>query len=742
MDRIAPTSHHLALRTPGGHELIPAAATNHLDRPRPPLRPLKAIRRKFWPALAFATLLVIASSIVVVRLPDEYTASAEIKITPPQYNPVVAAMFGADARLREANVNSTYIPSLLAGLRGKAIAAKIAEDPAFSASVSEIYAELGTNLVSRQVQNTNVVLLSLDGRNPARIAKLLNAVVKVIQERAREEIDEQNQEAQRHAKKGVETLSNELKGIDELIRTEIAETHNIGPNGQSLIAQQYLDTKALLIQEINNLNQTKYHVLLLQNHIGSEGAGSALDSRMGQLAVLKKKYRSMLSNYLKISRDQSDPAVQHSADRLSEVLEEMDQLRKLKQSEPRAADIMLQNSEQKVADLDARCRELLVELQKSMPAYQKYQTLVHNYEDATKRLSSFKIQNANFELLAQTQKEPIVLLSQAIEPTAPTRPKRPLLIAIATLVSCLLGIGLAMLLESFDHRVKAPEQVTVEMGLPLLGVIPRARRVSELVRGGHIWTAAAPQSVEADAYRNVRAGLLGIEHAQAPAVIILVTSAKAGEGKSTTALNLAATCARAGERTLLVDCDLRRPSLREVFADAETPQTGVIDVVKGLLPWQRTVVRSEIPNLDFLPTGDTSEAPIEVLGTLEMRQLFRALAMHYDRVIIDGPAILGMADCRMLGMYCDTSILVVRAGAHDPGPLARAKTVLEQSRINIAGAVFNGLSEDLGGWSSVSGLRGYSYGYGYVRPAPGRPALEAATSPADRDEQLVDLNAG
>jgi capsular exopolysaccharide synthesis family protein len=226
-----------------------------------------------------------------------------------------------------------------------------------------------------------------------------------------------------------------------------------------------------------------------------------------------------------------------------------------------------------------------------------------------------------------------------------------------------------------------------------------------------LWTHATPDSIEADAYRTIRASLLGIADKRGPIVTLLVTSAKAGEGKSTTALNLAATCARAGERTLLLDVDLRRPSLRDVFIDddPETEVHGLVDVLRGELPWQRTVRHTELPNLDFIPTGDTRSIPIEILGTLELRQLLLALSHHYDRVILDGPAVLGLADCRVLGRIVDSSLLVVRSGSMQLITLHRAKVMLEQSQVAIAGVVFNGLSEDINNWSS--------YGYETVSAA-------------------------
>jgi polysaccharide biosynthesis transport protein len=296
-------------------------------------------------------------------------------------------------------------------------------------------------------------------------------------------------------------------------------------------------------------------------------------------------------------------------------------------------------------------------------------------------------------------------------------------------VGVLLGLGVVSVLEYVDHSVKVHEQLSAGLTLPLFGVIPQIRRTARVHRGGHLWTAGAPDSLEADAYRNLRASLVGAAGARGPIGTLLITSAKPGEGKSTTSLNLAAACARAGERTLLMDVDLRRPSLADVFGEGGHP-FGLVEVLRGILPWQRALVPTDIPNLDFLPTGDTFDVPIEILGTLELRQLLAALSRHYDRVILDGPAVLGMADCRMLGRIVDSALMVVRCGAHDMRPLQRAKSMLEQSQVRIAGVVFNGLSEDLQNWSSHGGYG--SYGEGTTRdPAPPRglpaPSYESAT---------------
>ena len=135
------------------------------------------------------------------------------------------------------------------------------------------------------------------------------------------------------------------------------------------------------------------------------------------------------------------------------------------------------------------------------------------------------------------------------------------------------------------------------------------------------------------------------------------------------------------------------------------------------------------------PTSTSSQPatrgqfPIEILGTLELRQLLVALSHHYDRVILDGPAVLGLADCRVLGRIVDSSLLVVRSGTMQLITLHRAKAMLEQSHVAIAGVVFNGLSEDINNWSS----------YGYEPPIFSNGSLE---SPSEQSESLALVNGG
>jgi polysaccharide biosynthesis transport protein len=456
-----------------------------------------------------------------------------------------------------------------------------------------------------------------------------------------------------------------------------------------------------------------------------EANGRAM--RIAELNRVKKTYTRGLQEMRKSIRNfNSDPYARRVAGQLDDVLDELDDLRSFKKEKlATPTELILEQCNRELEADREEHGKLLAEMQKSIPEHQRILAMLKDREDRREQIIRLKDRLMEFDILRlQIVNSPCVRIpASVVEPTVPIKPNRALLIGMGLFVSFGLGIGLVCLLEHVDHSVKIPEHAAHGLTLPLLGVVPRIRRSSLTHRAGHLWTHATPDSLEADAYRNIRASLLGVADRHGPIVTLLVTSAKAGEGKSTTALNLAATCARAGERTLLLDVDLRRPSLHGVFIDFDPDEEihGLVDVLRGELPWQRTVRHTELPNLDFIPTGDTRSIPIEILGTLELRQLLVALSHHYDRVILDGPAVLGLADCRVLGRIVDSSLLVIRSGAMQLITLHRAKAMLEQSQVAIAGVVFNGLSEDITNWSS----------YGYEPLSFSAGSLDTAADEAE-----------
>ncbi len=694
---------------------------------------LKALRHRFWMVLAVAMPLAIATSIMVLRLPEVYLVRAEIEINPPQIDPMLSTLVTHEIGRTDPTSQASYIPNREARLRSKELAQKVVSNEVIVPAVShyaDAAVELFKSLSVLQVKKGNLFIVTLEGGDPALTKRLLEILLEEFKSQAAEENRIKLSATQVYAEENLKNLKTALTALEEEISKAMKKTRTVGPGGRSILEDEYISQGTMISQKLMQMNQLHQQMTISQMFPKFEVNGTAggRDGRLAQLRAEKRKYERNLEHIKHTARNfNNDPAAKEWAKALEATLDEIEELSSIKPNE--AANPTEAFLEMCRTDLDAEKEQhekLLAKLQESMPDHQRFQALVRDREDKAKQISGLGMRLIEFGMVQQhlINSDCVRIPANIVEPTVPIKPNRPMLIGFGLFSSIGLGIALVCLLEYIDHSVKVPEHVTHGLTLPLLGVVPRIRRTALTHRGGHLWTPGTPDSIEADAYRNVRASLLGVSDKRGPIVTLLVTSAKAGEGKSTTALNLAATCARAGERTLLMDVDLRRPSLAEVFIEPDPSATvhGLVDVLRGELPWQRTVRHTEIPNLDFIPTGDTRDIPIEILGTLELRQLLIALAHHYDRVILDGPAVLGLADCRVLGRIVDASLLVVRSGSHHLMTLHRAKAMLEQSHVAIAGVVFNGLTDDMDNWSS--------YGYDPLPLGGGKP--RAMTGDAER----------
>jgi succinoglycan biosynthesis transport protein ExoP len=700
---------------------------------------LRALRRRFWMVLAIAVPLAITGSILVLKLPPVYLAKGEIEINPPAIDPELSALMTHEPGRHDPSVTASYVPNQEARLRSRGLAQEVVGDPVISRELEQFIDpafELFRSLNVLRLKNTNLFVVSLEGNDPARTKRLLEMLLLQLQKNAKLENDDKLDKVKQYAESRLEALVRESKGFDETIVAALGKTNTIGPGGRSILEERFVSLGSIMSQKrfkLGELQQQLAMAELMPKYDFDPEAGSRA-ARIAELNRVKKMYTRGLDEMRRHIRGfNNDPVVKRMAGQLDDVLDELEELKSIKKEKlPTPTEMIL---EQCNRELDADREEhdkLLAEMQKSIPEHQRILAMLKDREDRAQQIVRMKDRLMQFDILRlQVVNSPCVRIPSSVaEPTTPIKPNRPFLISLGIFLSFALGIGLVCLLEHIDYSVKIPEHASHGLTLPLLGVVPRIRRSSLTHRAGHLWTHATPDSIEADAYRNIRASLLGVADRKGPIVTLLVTSAKAGEGKSTTALNLAATCARAGERTLLLDVDLRRPSLAAVFIeqDPDLEIHGLVDVLRGELPWQRTVRHTELPNLDFIPTGDTRSIPIEILGTLELRQLLLALSHHYDRVILDGPAVLGLADCRVLGRIVDSSLLVVRSGAMQLITLHRAKAMLEQSGVAIAGVVFNGLSEDINNWSS----------YGY-EPLSFSSSLAA---PAGEPESLALVDAG
>jgi capsular exopolysaccharide synthesis family protein len=299
----------------------------------------------------------------------------------------------------------------------------------------------------------------------------------------------------------------------------------------------------------------------------------------------------------------------------------------------------------------------------------------------------------------------------ADEPVAP-QPVRDIGLGLA--VGLLLGIGAAVLREVLDTSVKSAGALAELTGTPVLSSVPidsKARRAPLIVAG-------SAGSVRAEALRQLRTNLQFV-NVDEPARTLVVTSAVPGEGKSTTACNLAIVFAEAGKRVVLVDADLRRPRLAE-YLDVDGT-IGVTNVLAGQATVQDALQEWGTSGVYVLPSGSVPPNPSELLGSRNMAALLEALRSGFDMVIVDTPPLLPVTDGALAATLVDGTVLVFRCGRTSAAQARSAAEALAAVDAKVLGCVLN--------MTPRKGEAGYAY-YGYEPLRSGRPWYAKAAAAA------------
>ncbi len=423
-------------------------------------------------------------------------------------------------------------------------------------------------------------------------------------------------------------------------------------------------------------------------------ANFALDTDPDQLAKRVKVSLIRDTQLIVVTVEDTDP--QRAADIADEVVRVFSQQNRELQASRYAAS--KQNLQQELLRVQADIENIQTKLDAlaSVPTLEKkvqkdqlellmeqsrssYTTLLKSYEQV--RVSAAQtIDNLN-------------VVEPALPDTAPTRPKTMLNILLAILVAVMIGVGLVYLFGYLDDSVKSNEELERLMGVPTLAAIAR-------IGGGDfpdkLIVATNRQSPIAEAYRMLRTNI-DFATIDNPLRTVVITSSRPGEGKSVTVANLGAALAQTGKRVILVDADLRRPTLHKYFS-----QTNMRGVTTALLRHEGTIkdhlVPSGVDNLLLMPSGPLPPNPAELVGSQRMAALIEELTTHADIILFDTPPLLAVVDSALLAHVCDATLLVALAGVTRADALRSSKDHLFQSGARLLGTVFNQVSAATGGY--------------------------------------------
>ncbi|MEZ5536004.1 MAG: polysaccharide biosynthesis tyrosine autokinase [Thiolinea sp.] len=288
----------------------------------------------------------------------------------------------------------------------------------------------------------------------------------------------------------------------------------------------------------------------------------------------------------------------------------------------------------------------------------------------------------------------LMIVDEAQPPLEKHKPNLLTNLAFASLLGLLLGMTVAFLREFLDDSVKDINDLERQTRLPVLGIIPSVREKDPRKMAQLALTE--PRSTLAESFRTLRTTLRFKLREANQSNTLFVTSSRANEGKTTASVNLASTYAHSGNRVLLIDADLRNPSLHKVMGTSE--QNGLTSYLSGETGIGELAQTSNVQNLDIIPAGQTSHDPAELLSNRRMQDLLQAANENYDMVIIDGPPILGLADAMILASLATLTVIAVDSNNTRTTTITNALKRLRQSGLSVTGLLLNKVTDasDLG----------------------------------------------
>jgi len=314
------------------------------------------------------------------------------------------------------------------------------------------------------------------------------------------------------------------------------------------------------------------------------------------------------------------------------------------------------------------------------------------------------------QITAASTSAAAVLIDPAVPPAKRSAPKATTLIAMGIFLGVILGSALALARHALQAALHTEAEVERASGLQVLGAVPdyeRGRtRIKGTKRGKRVLAMRdAPQSPQAEAYRAIRAALRQSLRGDHALRTLAVTSCISGEGKTVTNADLAIAFAKAGSNVLLVDCDLRRPRIHDLFETERTP--GFAEVLANETDWRTCTHPSGIKNLTILPAGEATSNAGELLASNRSIEILEQLKQDYDLIVFDLPPAVVVADVASFASNLDALLLVYRTGEVPGRLLTKTVNMLQQAEVNLIGVVVNAvyISRAVGGY-------GYGSGYG------------------------------
>jgi len=649
------------------------------------------------------------ATVVTFILPESYSSTARIKIEPDTIADIQPVAAGAGEGIY-APYDPYFIQTAFEIIQDQVVLSKVIAKLDLNTEWGKRYnggitmqqtmtmTMLKRRLALDPVRNTKLIEITVYDEDKNMAANIANAIVEAYRDyrvnlhteqaqRGIKALKDQYQEDETAidaAQEKVDQLRSDLHIHDyeptSLAPTPVLTAEMLRSYNQSMIEYEAQYTKAeKQLSELQPLSPEK-----LREVLPTILPDATLSDLLSKLNTAEQSYVSLTNDY-----SLANPNVIRIQAMIDELNQQIDNrvggimaaLNNQVQSQKAALDKLTETvNDAKQRDLDEAMHS-----QPYWEAKRKLETMLDFH-----RLLDTKIEAETLD--SQIPKTSMVeIVRKAEAGKDPVRPNKTLNIILGVVVGLVVGIGLAFFIEYLDTSVKTIDEVERAFQAPVLGVIPQ--NVGYLLDEG-------PDSQHAEAYRVLRTHFL-FSRKDDKLNSIVIISAGMGEGKSTTALNLATVFAQAGQRVVIVDSDLRRPTLHKILRVSNN--LGLTNYLLKQNTLEEVIQTTSVPMLDFMASGKLPSSSMSILNSPQMKDLIADLKQRYDFVFFDSPPILGVSDAAVLASEVDLAIQVIQYRRYPQPMNIRAKQLIEKAGGDLVGIVLNNIT--------MSQDEGYYYYY-------------------------------
>ncbi len=595
-------------------------------------------------------------------------------------------------------------------------------------SRDRVIRDLERRLTTRQRPQTNVVDVEYTASDPELAQRVANRAVQVFRERSMEEARRTSQRRSLFLEEQLVQADSSLRVIqDEL--SDFRTRNQVFSSGQRAQAQQTGLMDVEMRREELRADRQVYLSLLqgLQGasdtEVGTRLQALAASPEVAANPVVASLFAQLLQ--YETEREALVSGPWGATPRNPDVARLDQQIATTRGRLEAAVRSQLDNLDARLSAIDDLRNRTAGAITGLPQAEAEEARLVQQVTSVQRTVEQLREEYYRAQLAEAVEEGPVEVVDLAPRPLTSEGAGLPVMLALGMMLGFMVGGGSAFLKEMLNTSIRRREDLEVELQVPMVGVIPKLKGLpggkrkrlgsglgsgkgpkgkERRASGRELITVHLNRTAQAEAFRTLRTNLLFAQDHE-PVRLLVVTSANPSEGKTTTAANLAVTYAQQGLRVLIVDMDLRKPRLAEVFGVPRKP--GLTELALGEARGSEVIHPFEaVEGLHVLPAGTIPATPSELLGGKRVRQLLDALRERYDMVILDTPPLSGGADAAILGAQADGVLMVVRAGDTDREAARMAARQLHTVGARLLGAVMNDPSGEVPRY-------GYYYQYEY-----------------------------